>query len=421
MSPRFSIRPPATLPDRRLAELAARGDERAFETLIRRHRRELERYCRRLGLPDDRAEDVLQQSFTRAWMALRDGRAVGQPRPWLYRIVHNATLNAHRSARLRNHEPLDTVVPGTFARAATEDVESGMLARDALRQVAELPRMQRDAVVMTAIEGRSHEEAAGMLGVSGGAVRGLVHRARTRLRAAAAVMSPQGFAALLSRAPTDGAVEAGAGAGLGGMLAKGAAVAAVSGLAAGGAAIHLEHRRAARRDATPHARILAAVKPPRSILARPVPVATPAPPAVRARLHRAATPRIPRSRHRRARWHREDGAPVISAPVHARHEDGRPTLLADSSVPVGGRRDRETRSPSPGGGEAEATHDGADRQSRHGDFSAGETVEATARTDGSDGGRDGGGTQTSWSDRVEAPSAPESQPGAEAQLERSPG
>ena len=248
MSPRFSIRPLATLADQRLAELAAGGDERAFETLIGRHRMALERYCWRLGLPDHRAEDVLQQAFTSAWISLRRGGEVGQPRAWLYRIVHNAALNADRSARLRTHESIDAPVLGSLALAASDDVETRLRAMDTLREVAALPRMQRRVVVMTALQGRSHEEAAGELGLTDGAVRGLLHRARTKLRAAAAALSPQGLAELLARAPSGGA-EAGAGlagAGLAGVLAKGAAVTAVTALLAGGAVSQLAHDRSHR-------------------------------------------------------------------------------------------------------------------------------------------------------------------------------
>ena len=196
---------------------------------------------------------MLQQSFTRAWVALRGGSEVGQPRPWLYRIVHNAAANAHRSARLRRHEPIESASPAV----AAGDVETAVLARDTLRHVAALPQMQQRAVVMTAIEGRSHEEAAGVLGVSDGAVRGLVHRARTTLRAAAAALSPQGLLGLLSRAAGDGSiaerpVEAGAaGAGLAGLLSKGAAVTAVTGLLAGGAVVQLEHHRHAAGTGAP--------------------------------------------------------------------------------------------------------------------------------------------------------------------------
>jgi len=258
MSPRFSIRPLATLADRRLAELAASGDERAFEALIGRHRVELERYCWRLGLPDHHAEDVLQQAFTRAWVALRRGSDVGQPRAWLYRIVHNTAVNAHRSARLRTHESIDAAVEGSLALAPAAEPEAHLMAMEALRHVAELPQMQRRAVVMTALEGRSHEEAAGELGVTDGAVRGLLHRARTKLRAAAAALTPQGLLELLGRSSSGGALsgpplEVGAGvagAGIAGVVAKGAAVTVIAGLLAGGAASQLGHHH---RHAPPRA------------------------------------------------------------------------------------------------------------------------------------------------------------------------
>jgi RNA polymerase sigma factor (sigma-70 family) len=271
MSPRFSIRPLATLADRRLAELAAGGDERAFEALIGRHRVALERYCWRLGLPDHRAEDVLQQAFTRAWVSLRRGDEVGQPRAWLYRIVHNAALNSHRSARLRTHESIDAPVLGSLALATTDDVDTRLRVLDTLRDVAALPHLQRKAVVMTAIQGRTHEETANELGLTDGAVRGLLHRARTKLRAAAAALTPQGLAELLARMSSGGA-EAGAGAagaGLAGVLGKGAAVSAVAGLLAGGAVTQLEHNRSdAHRTSggsVPRAAVAAAREPAPSL------------------------------------------------------------------------------------------------------------------------------------------------------------
>ena len=81
MSPKISIRLLGAQSDQRLAALAAAGHERAFETLVHRYRRPLLRYCRRMGLNDARADDVLQQAFLRAWLAfarqtdVRDVRA----------------------------------------------------------------------------------------------------------------------------------------------------------------------------------------------------------------------------------------------------------------------------------------------------------------------------------------------------------
>lgn len=263
MSPRFSIRPLSAQSDARLAELAASGEERAFETLARRHRRALARYCARIGVPEHRIDDVLQQSLTKAWLSLSDGIEVREPRAWLYRIAHNASINSIRSARRHAHDPLETL-PLALVPSTGEEPGLALRARDALGHVAALPEMQRDAIVMTAIEGRSHEEAAGLLGISDGAVRGLVHRARTTLRSAAAALTPQGLLGLLARIGRDAPLAersaeitaGGAAAGATGFLAKGALVTALAGLlAAGGSIAHLgaHHDRHRSRAGTPAA------------------------------------------------------------------------------------------------------------------------------------------------------------------------
>ncbi|HEX4435973.1 MAG TPA: RNA polymerase sigma factor [Solirubrobacteraceae bacterium] len=259
MSPRFSIRPLSAQPDARLAELAATGEERAFETLARRHRRALARYCVRIGVPEHRVDDVLQHSLTKAWLSLSGGAQVREPRAWLYRIVHNASINSIRSARRHAHDPLDSL-PLALVPSTGEEPGLALRARDALGHVAALPEMQREAIVMTAIEGRSHEETAGLLGISDGAVRGLVHRARTTLRSAAAALTPQGLLGLLARLGGDAPLAersaeisaGGAAAGATGLLAKGAVVTAIAGLlAAGGSISHVGggHRSHARTPA----------------------------------------------------------------------------------------------------------------------------------------------------------------------------
>jgi RNA polymerase sigma factor (sigma-70 family) len=207
MSPRVSIRLLAVQSDRRLAELAAAGHERAFETVVERYRRPLLRYCRRLGLSESAAEDVLQQALTKAWLALHGGPEVRELRPWLYRIVHNVALNWLRGAH--DWRPLDddpaNGSPALAVVGSDGDGERSMEAREALGHVARLPEMQRDVVVLTAIQGRSHEETADALGISDGAVRGLLYRARSTLRSAAAALTPPW---LLARAGLGGDVGA---------------------------------------------------------------------------------------------------------------------------------------------------------------------------------------------------------------------
>lgn len=234
-------RPLHAQPDRRLAALAAAGQDRAFDVLAARHRQALARYCRRLGLSEDGCEDAVQQGLTRAWLALARGAQVREPRAWLYRIVHNTAVTTLRGAAGpagSRVDPLAVEALRVESRPAAGSLETAMRARDALSAVAELPGQQRAAMVLTAIEGRSHEEAADMMGVSRQAVRGLLYRARRSLREAAA-LGPLGLLGRLSRglewlARGEGPLGmcgTGAAAGGAGTLCKGLLLCGLAGLA----------------------------------------------------------------------------------------------------------------------------------------------------------------------------------------------
>lgn len=276
MSPKISIRLLAAQSDQRLAALAAAGHERAFETLVHRYRRPLLRYCRRMGLNDARAEDVLQQAFLQAWLAFARQTDVRDVRPWLYRIVHNAAVNAMRGAGER-HSELTEAIQTAASVARESELQRRIAVRDALTDVAALPQMQQQAIFLTAVDGQTHEEVATVLGVSEGAVRGLLYRARATLRsAAAAFMPPQllEWAARGGGAGGPGAerlaeLSAGGGAaGMTGLIAKGAVVAVTAGaIATGGAVIgspgsHPKapaHRTASRTNAAASSRLAAGV------------------------------------------------------------------------------------------------------------------------------------------------------------------
>lgn len=252
MSPRIPIGLLAAQSDRRLVELVAEGHERAFEVLVKRYRRQLMRYCRRMGLTDSRAEDVLQHAFLQAWLALERGVEVRTPKPWLYRIVHNSAVNVMRSAR---EEPAE-IVDGGHADSYESGFESGLAVRQTLSDVAALPPMQREAMLMSAVDGASHEEVADALGISHGAVRGLLYRARSTLRDAAAALIPQPLVSWAAGYATRGAPTAerlaqlsalGEGAGAGGMLVRGAAMTVTAAVLAAGVAVVPHHGHAAPR------------------------------------------------------------------------------------------------------------------------------------------------------------------------------
>lgn len=80
--------------------------------------------------------------------------------------------------------------PAHGTSGADQEVERRLEVRDALAGLASLSEMQRQVMLSTALEGRSHGEIADTLGLSHGAVRGLIFRARATLRAAAAALTP---------------------------------------------------------------------------------------------------------------------------------------------------------------------------------------------------------------------------------------
>jgi RNA polymerase sigma factor (sigma-70 family) len=235
--------PLARQPDERLLELVREGQERAFEVLVQRYRGSLLRYCRRFSLPEARAEDVLQQAFLNAWLSIRSGAKVREVRPWLFRIVHNIALNVVRAERLRagigtaGHASLGAglsapqeaetaVVSLDWARCPP--AEDRMRAHEVLAGIAELPVSQREALVRTAMGGESYEQVASALGVSDGAVRGLLHRARASLRAIVAGLAPPPFLAWAL-------------AGRGALLATTAGVAVTGAAVTGGIVLQMEH------------------------------------------------------------------------------------------------------------------------------------------------------------------------------------
>ncbi len=227
--------------DGRLLELLAEGHGRAFETIVLRYRAELLSYCERLGLSDARAEDALQHALLKAWLALQAGSEVRELRAWLYRIVHNTAVNVVRRSSEERALDLDAALIEAVAAAPDAELERASAAREALAHVAALPQMQRHAILLSALEGRTHEQVASALGISDVAVRGLIYRARVTLRAAAAAFAPapliawctQAASRLGARAGTAQLTLGGGPPGAGGVLLKGTALVATAALAAG--------------------------------------------------------------------------------------------------------------------------------------------------------------------------------------------
>jgi RNA polymerase sigma factor (sigma-70 family) len=170
-------------PDEHLVSLAQTGHEVAFEAIVRRYEPELLAQARRLS-SDGRAEDAVQQALLNAFAALQAGAEVRHLRGWLHRILRNAVIRGHVPA----DAPLEAV--SAHGESLEETVQRRAQARATLVQLSALPDRQRDALLGIAVMGFPRSQVAQRMGLSEGAVRQLVHRARLRLRQAATALVP---------------------------------------------------------------------------------------------------------------------------------------------------------------------------------------------------------------------------------------
>jgi RNA polymerase sigma factor (sigma-70 family) len=221
-----------TQPDRRLVKLVREGYEAAFEEILRRYRKPLDRFA--AAIVGNRSEDVTQDAFSKALLALRGTEAEIELRPWLYRIVRNTALNDLRDSPPAAEELGEAVAGGQSAAAEVERREE---LTELMKRLRALPEAQRAAIVMRELEGLSHEEIAAALGVSGGAARQTIHRARVALRNGLGLLVPLPLLRMLFDHGAEAASAGGAAAAAGVAAATGGGGAATLGGIGGGAAL----------------------------------------------------------------------------------------------------------------------------------------------------------------------------------------
>jgi RNA polymerase sigma factor (sigma-70 family) len=230
-----------TQSDRRLVRLVRDGYEAAFDEIVRRYGRQLRRYAG--AIVGARAEDVTQDAFFKALLALRRDRGEIDLRPWLYRIVRNTALND-----LRDRPPAAVALAETIEGrvGVVEELEQREEVAELVNRLRALPEPQRAAIVMRELEGLGHEEIAAALGVSDGAARQAIHRARTALRNGVGMAVPLPLVRAMLEGGAAQPIEIATG-GAGAGLALKAATATVLVAGTFGAGVALHEREGAER------------------------------------------------------------------------------------------------------------------------------------------------------------------------------
>ena len=140
----------------------------------------LRRYARALLRDRAAADDLVQDCLERAIGRWHQRRADGDPRTWIFAILHNlAMTRLRRSATRPRHIGLDEADAGGLAVSARQ--EDGLRYRELLEKLAQLPDEQRTVLLLVTVEELSYGETAKVLDIPVGTVMSRLSRARERL------------------------------------------------------------------------------------------------------------------------------------------------------------------------------------------------------------------------------------------------
>jgi RNA polymerase sigma-70 factor, ECF subfamily len=161
----------ADLDEQQLVTLCLAGRREAFDVIVEKHRRTVYQLCYRFVSNHEDASDLAQEVFIRAYKGLQRFRGQSSLGTWLYRIGVNVCLN-RVGVRRPATEPLDARPHvDEQAKDPNDELLRGERAREVRAAIAQLPKKQRATVILRVYHELSHEEIAGVLGSSVGAVK----------------------------------------------------------------------------------------------------------------------------------------------------------------------------------------------------------------------------------------------------------
>jgi RNA polymerase sigma-70 factor, ECF subfamily len=176
---------------------ARQGDSEAFRALIERHSRSVFRLAFRMTGNEQDAEDVVQESFLRAYRQLGRFESRANFGTWLYRIVSNCSVDLMRAKQARHDrtrgESLDEAVnvPAANLPGPERLAHSAEIDRRVRMALEELSPLERAAFTLRHYEGRSIDEISAALGLGTSAAKHSVFRAVKKLRVALAPLRSQ--------------------------------------------------------------------------------------------------------------------------------------------------------------------------------------------------------------------------------------
>lgn len=170
-----------------LVRRAREGDRTAFEELVRRTTRMVySKLYLETGDPHQ-AEDLVQETFLRAYRSIQQVVDPAGFRPWLMRIAGTAAIDAYRRTAAKRRAEPKRASSETLERVAAPEVDDPQRAetRERARAVLQsLPEEYRLPLTLRYLDGADYETITRQLGMSGTSLRGLLHRGLQLLRKA---------------------------------------------------------------------------------------------------------------------------------------------------------------------------------------------------------------------------------------------
>ncbi len=182
MTVQDSMETSAAVSETELVREAQAGSDDAFERLYRKHGRHIYALCLRMVSDPDRAEELVQDAFVRAWNTIGSFQHKSAFGTWLHRLSVNVVLSDMRTEKRRSSREL---LPGELDQFEHEAKDAMPETRmDLERAIAALPSGAKRVLVLHDIEGYRYREIAGLIGVAEGTVKSQLSRARRLVREA---------------------------------------------------------------------------------------------------------------------------------------------------------------------------------------------------------------------------------------------
>lgn len=176
--------------DEQLVKAYAKGNNEAFDTLLKRHQDRIFTYILRIIKNEDIANDIFQETFVKAILTIKQGRYTenGKFPAWISRIAHNLIIDYYRQEKSENLqsadvEDIDILNRKELCEATIEDlIISDQIREDVKYLIEELPELQKEVLKMRYYQNLSFKEIAELTGVSINTALGRMRYAIINLR-----------------------------------------------------------------------------------------------------------------------------------------------------------------------------------------------------------------------------------------------